>query len=151
MNIKTNTKFELSVAAHTLDDDVSKEDQVISDLVEYMRILEIDNMLYIIKNIYVRPEFRGKGIASDAVLDFCRRYNDKIIVVSTEITKNSLTDKFTDTTLSIDKMSEWMIRLGFININNVAGVYPNKCVFVYPNRQGISLVNKIHELVDTII
>lgn len=90
-----------------------------------------------ITTIYINDDMRNKGIGSDVINSICEYVGDKLIIASAGINKLEYSkDEFDNMTGDekweiIDKVSNFLKKNNFEDINAIIGGYENKATHVY--------------------
>ena len=117
----------------------------IKDLIKYMEKYEVNSKVMEIKEIWVKPELRNKGVGTSILREICSRNEDKIIIMVSQVLRKEFTKPPAyETLVNINKrLSEYYENLGFINVNRYIGKYNVKNTFIYPNQSSGKLISKL--------
>ncbi len=99
----------------------------------------------VIDSFIVHPAFRGKGMGSKVLKDFCESYDDKIIfLLAGANTKEYPEEPPEQELLSIlRRLENFYVNIGFINVNEHIGDYQFKTSFIYENETSKPLLERL--------
>jgi GNAT superfamily N-acetyltransferase len=127
------------------------------DVAVVMKRLGLTCPLVMVTSIFVPKDNRSQGIGSRLIQDLCERYSHAVIVLEAgalmeEMGTMTFKDEEDEIEFAVrtrDRLVSFYTRLGFVDCNDHVGCSQYKPSMIYPNTNGIQLVNHFKSIVRT--
>lgn len=92
-----------------------------------------DKNYFVITNLFTKKESRNKGYATELLKEFCKTYNNKIIIVEAAVSKIDYPEEpsYEEYDKVLNKINNFFTKRGFSNFNTYSKTYEFKEAYIY--------------------